>query len=87
MSSALENIKWKLKITLEVLNGVTAEFPETKEFIEERLEQKCAKENISVEEVTYIFGSLEAELQQKKHFLFYSLRFWSRNVLTIIAFN
>ena len=50
--------KRKLKITSEVLNEVTAEFPETKEFIEERLEQKCAEENISVEEVIYIFTSI-----------------------------
>ena len=40
--------KQKLKITLEVLNEFTAEFPETKEFIEERLDQKCLKEKISV---------------------------------------
>ena len=53
--------KWKLKITSEVLNEVTAAFPETKEFIEERLEQKCLKENISVEEVIYIFTSLEVK--------------------------
>ena len=51
--------KRKLKITLEVLNEVIAEFPETKEFIAERLEQKCAKENISVEEVIFIFASLK----------------------------
>ena len=30
-------------MTLEELNEVTAEFPETKEFIEERLEQKFSK--------------------------------------------
>ena len=30
--------KRKLKITLEVLNEVTAEFPETIEFMEKRLE-------------------------------------------------
>ena len=45
--------KQKLKITLKVLNEVTAEFPE---FIEERLEQKCAK----VDEV-YFFNSLKAK--------------------------
>ena len=53
--------KRKLKITLKVLNEVIAEFPETKEFIEERLEQKCLKEKISVEDVIYIFTSLEAK--------------------------
>ena len=39
----------RLKITLKVLNEVKVQFPETKEFIEERLEQKCLKENVSVE--------------------------------------
>ena len=53
--------KRKLKITLKVLTEVIAEFPETKEFIEERLEQKCLKEKISVEDVIYIFTSLEAK--------------------------
>ena len=47
--------KRKLKITLEVLNEVTAKFPESIEFMEKRLEQKCLKEKISVEEVIYIF--------------------------------
>ena len=53
--------KRKLKITLEELNEITAEFPETKEFIEERLEQKCLKEDISVDEVIFLFTSLEAK--------------------------
>ena len=54
-------VKGKFKITLEVLDEVTAEVPETKEFIEERLEQECLKENMSVEEVIYLFTSLEAK--------------------------
>ena len=45
--------KRKLKITLEVLHEVSIEFPETKPFIEEHLEQKYLKENISSEEVIY----------------------------------
>lgn len=35
--------KRKLRMTLEVLNEESTEFPETKEFIEEKLEQKCSK--------------------------------------------
>ena len=50
----------KLKITLEVLNEVTTEFSETKEFKEERLEQKCANKKI-VEEVIFIFTSPEVK--------------------------
>ena len=41
--------KRRFGITLKVLNEVKVQFPETKEFIEERLEQKCLKENVSVE--------------------------------------
>ena len=39
----------RLRITLKVLNEVKVQFPQTKEFIEERLQQECLKENISVE--------------------------------------
>ena len=53
--------KRKLKITSEVLKEVTAEFPESKDSIEERLEQKYLKENISVEKVIYLFTRLEAK--------------------------
>ena len=47
--------KRKLNTAIEVLHEVSVEFPDTKEFIEERLEQKFLKENISVEEVIYLF--------------------------------
>ena len=53
--------KWKLKVTLEVLNEVTVKFPGTKEFIEEHLEQKYLKENVPVEEVMFLFTTLEAK--------------------------
>ena len=35
--------KQKHEIILEVLHEVSVEFPETKQFIEEHLEQKCLK--------------------------------------------
>lgn len=54
--------KRKLNTAIEVLHEVSVEFPDTKEFIEERVEQKCLKENISVEEVIYLFlTSLKAK--------------------------
>ena len=53
--------KQRIRITMKVLGKVKVQFPETKEFIEEHLEQKCLKENISVEEVIFIFTSLEAK--------------------------
>ena len=53
--------KRRLKITFKVLNEVKVQFPRTKEFIEERVEQECLKENISVEEIIFLFTSLEAK--------------------------
>ena len=38
--------KRRVRITLKVLNDVKVQFPETNEFIEERLEQECLKKNI-----------------------------------------
>ena len=58
LASKTQHQKW---INEEVLNEVKAQFPETKEFIEKRLEQECSKENISVEEVIFLFTSLEAK--------------------------
>ena len=43
----------KLIIAMQVLHEMSVEFPDTKNFIEELLEQKYLKENISVEEVIY----------------------------------
>ena len=52
--------KRKLEITLKVLNEVKVAFPQTKEYLEERLRQECLKENISVEQVIF-FKSLKAK--------------------------
>ena len=48
-------------MTMKVLGEVQVQFPETKEFIEERLEQERSKKYISVEEVIFIFTSLGAK--------------------------
>ena len=54
--------KRKLKVTLGVLNEVSVECMETKQFIQKHIEHKCLKENISVEEIIYfLFTSLEAK--------------------------
>ena len=57
LASKTETTKW----TNEESDEVKAQFPETKEFIEERLEQECNKENIPVEEVVFLFTCLEAK--------------------------
>ena len=64
LASKTETTKWekpKLNITLEVLTEVSVEFSETKQFIEDHLEQKFVKENISVEELIYFLANLEAK--------------------------
>ena len=38
---------------MQVLQEVSVTFPETKDFINEKLEQKCVNGNISVEEIIY----------------------------------
>ena len=58
--SCVQEKNGKTKIPLEVLYEFSVEFPETKQFTEEHLEQKCLKENISVEEVIFFFTNVEA---------------------------
>ena len=48
-----ESGKRKNNITVQVLHKALIVFPDSKGFIDEKLEQKCFKENISVEEVIY----------------------------------
>ena len=52
--------KKRLKIAFRVLGAVKEHFPDTKNFIEDMIEEQCQKENISLEEVIF-FTSLEAK--------------------------
>ena len=67
--SALEKIKKhtrntmdkkKLRVALKVLKAVKTEYPETKQFIENLMDEECQKEKISADEVI-LFTSLEAK--------------------------
>ena len=70
-SSALEKFKEhtrvvkmdkkRLKITLKVSNDVKKEYPATKKYIENRLEEECPKENIQLEEVIFLFPYWEVK--------------------------
>ena len=53
--------KKRLKITLKVLKDVKQEYPSTKKYIEDRLEEECSKENISVDKVIFLFTYREAK--------------------------
>ena len=50
----------RIKIATKVLYEVKTEFPQAAEFIDDLLQQECLKKNISVEEVIFLFTSLEA---------------------------
>ena len=52
--------KQRIKIATKVLEEVKTQFPETVELINDRLEQKCQKETMSVDEVNF-FTFLEAK--------------------------
>ena len=62
--------KRRVKIISRVLDAVKLNFLETTQFIEDCLEHVCSKKNISVDEVIFLFTSLEA-----KHSLFFSAKF------------
>ena len=49
--------KRRIKIAIKVLGEVNIQFPETVEFINDRLEQECQKENMSVDEVIFFYIS------------------------------
>ena len=47
-------------MVLKVLEAAKTQYPETKQFIEDSIEQECEKEKISVDEATF-FTSLETK--------------------------
>ena len=51
--------KQRLKIISRVLEKVKFDFPEIIKFIEDCLEQEFSKENLTVEEVFFLFTCLE----------------------------
>ena len=50
--------KW-LKIALAVLDPVRSTFPETNQFIDSTLKEKCEKEKITADEVIFLLLSLQ----------------------------
>ena len=63
--------KKRLRVALTVLEAVKNEYPETKKFIENLMDEECQKEKISADEVIF-FTSLEAKSYLRKTFLFCS---------------
>ena len=54
--------KRRVKIISRVLEEVKLHFPETIQFIEDCLKQECSKENITVEEIIFLFTCLEVKI-------------------------
>ena len=52
--------KRRLRVALKVLDTVKVHFPDTKQFIEDSIDQEYLKENISADEVIFL-TSLEAK--------------------------
>ena len=52
--------KKRVRVALTVLEAVKIKFPETKQFIDNTMEDECQKEKISADEVIF-FASLEAK--------------------------
>ena len=46
--------KKRLRISLKVLEEVKERFPDTKNFIDDMIDEQCQKEKISVEEVIFL---------------------------------
>ena len=59
--------KRRLRVALEVLDAVRNQFPDTKQFIEDLIDEECQKEKVSVDEVIF-FTSLEAKSWFRKTF-------------------
>ena len=53
--SALEKMdKKRLKVALVLLNAVKIKYSETKQFIDDIMEEKCQKKKMSAEEVIFL---------------------------------
>ena len=46
--------KKRLKVALVVLEAVKNRFPDTKQFIDDTMEEECQKEKISMDEVIFL---------------------------------
>ena len=58
-----------------MLEEINNDFPETAEFIDDRLEQNCSWENITVEEVIFFYMLRIKKLAQRNIFHFIVLGF------------
>ena len=59
-----------LRVALKVLGALKDQFPGTKQFIEDLIDEECLKGKISADEVIFFFKSRSKELAEKNIFYF-----------------
>ena len=65
--------KLKTKILLKIVNDVVITYPDIKDFIEQKLIEKCNRERISIDEVIYFFSKSKSKtFLQAKHVVYQS---------------
>ena len=63
--------KLKTKILLEVIDDIIIEYPDTNDFIQQKLNGKCDREGISIDKVIrFVLRSLEAKYLYKLNMLY-----------------
>ena len=65
--------KLKTKILLKIVNDVVITYPDIRDFIEQKLIEKCNRERISIDEVIYFFSKSKSKtFLQTKHVVYQS---------------
>ena len=66
-------VKLKTKIVLEIINDVVIKYQDTTDFIEQKLIEKCNRDEISIVEVIYFYSKYKSEtFLQTKHVVYQS---------------
>ena len=65
--------KLKTKILLEVIDDIIIEYPDTNDLIQQKLNEKCDREGISIDKVICFFNkSRSKKFSQTKHVIYQS---------------
>ena len=67
--------KRKTNILLELIDDIIIEYPDTKEYIQQKLQEKCEREGILIDTVIFIFLSKFSEAKtflKTKHIITFS---------------
>ena len=66
--------KKRLRVALKILKEVTVTFLNTKQFIDDAMEEECQKERITADKVI-VYKSRSKELAQKKNIFFFCIEY------------